>query len=225
MKRRDGTVLTADLLLYALTGDVKHNPYVLDGDVIRVPFQSLVATIAGAVNRPGRYELVGTLRPRRAGGARRRAHPGRHDRAARAGGAARARREARPPLLRLRRRGEAARRRHGARGQRLDPGLRRAAAVGDHHRALAGVAATAGTAGTTTAIAVAGADGNAATSASNEDGGSTRRLPFAQGDTVRSLLERVGGVGPLADLKGSYILRNGQAMPVDLYALVMLRDL
>ena len=60
VRRRDGTVLTADLLLYAITGDVKHNPYVLDGDAIRVPFQSLVATIAGAVNRPGRYELVGT---------------------------------------------------------------------------------------------------------------------------------------------------------------------
>ncbi|MEI6226905.1 MAG: SLBB domain-containing protein, partial [Deltaproteobacteria bacterium] len=60
LRRRDGTVLTVDLLLYALTGDVKHNPYVLDGDVIRVPFQSLVATIAGAVNRPGRYELVGS---------------------------------------------------------------------------------------------------------------------------------------------------------------------
>ena len=91
--------------------------------------------------------------------------------------------------------------------------------------ALAGVAATAGTAGTTTALAVAGAGANTATNANNEDGGSTRRLPFAQGDTVRSLLERVGGVGPLADLKGSYILRNNQAVPVDLYALVMLRDL
>jgi protein involved in polysaccharide export with SLBB domain len=39
------------------------------------------------------------------------------------------------------------------------------------------------------------------------------------------MLERVGGVGPLADLKGSFILRNNQAIPVDLYALVMLRDL
>src|SRR5512137_2051020 len=52
VKRRDGTVVRADLLLYALTGDVKHNPYVLDGDVVRVPFQTLVASIDGAVNRP-----------------------------------------------------------------------------------------------------------------------------------------------------------------------------
>jgi protein involved in polysaccharide export with SLBB domain len=42
---------------------------------------------------------------------------------------------------------------------------------------------------------------------------------------VSALLERVGGVGPLADLKGSYILRDNQAIPVDLYALIMLRDL
>jgi protein involved in polysaccharide export with SLBB domain len=91
--------------------------------------------------------------------------------------------------------------------------------------ALAGVAATAGVAGTTTAMAIGGAGVNTASNATNDDGGATRRLPFAQGDTVRSLLERVGGVGPLADLKGAYILRNNQAVPVDLYSLVMLRDL
>ena len=53
-------MLNADLLLYQLSGDVKHNPYVLDGDVVRVPYEELAATIDGAVNRPGRYELVGT---------------------------------------------------------------------------------------------------------------------------------------------------------------------
>ena len=60
IRRLDGTVLRADLLLYSLTGDVKHNPFVLDGDVVRVPFQNLVASIGGAVNRPGTFELVGT---------------------------------------------------------------------------------------------------------------------------------------------------------------------
>jgi len=38
------------------------------------------------------------------------------------------------------------------------------------------------------------------------------------------LLERVGGVLPVADLSGSYLIRNGQPIPVDLYALLMLRD-
>ncbi len=226
VKRRDGTVLQADLLLYAITGDVKYNPYVLDGDAIRVPFQSLVATIGGAVNRPGRYELVGTLRPRRAGRAGGRPHPRCDHRASGAGGAPRAGREA------------------GARSPSTSGPEAELPAVPMVREdsvwipaflelqqsvtitgALAGVAATAGTAGTTTALAVGGAGANAATNANTEDGGATRRLPFAQGDTVRSLLERVGGVGPLADLKGSYILRHNQAVPVDLYALVMLRDL
>ena len=225
VKRRDGTVLQADLLLYAITGDVKYNPYVLDGDAIRVPFQSLVATIAGAVNRPGRYELVGTSDLAElvelAGGLT----PGA---------------TANLPVQLVRR----------APNEKLTrinfdfgPGgtlpavplvredsvwipafleLQQSVTITG---ALAGVAATAGTAGTSTALAVGGAGGNTATNANTEDGGATRRLPFAQGDTVRSLLERVGGVGPLADLKGSYILRNNQAIPVDLYALVMLRDL
>ena len=57
--RRNGAD-QADLLLYQLSGDVKHNPYVLDGDVVRVPYEELAATIDGAVNRPGRYELIGT---------------------------------------------------------------------------------------------------------------------------------------------------------------------
>ncbi len=58
-----------------------------------------------------------------------------------------------------------------------------------------------------------------------DEAAATRRLAFAQGDTVRSILERAGGPGPLANLKGSYILRNMVAVPVDLYAVVMLRDL
>lgn len=223
VKRRDGTVVTADLLLYALTGDVKHNPYVLDGDAIRVPFQSLVATITGAVNRPGRYELVGSgdlvELVDLAGGLT----PG-----VTAGLPVQVvRRAPEEKLVRL--------------SFEFGPGgslppvpmvredvvwipsfseMQQSVTITG---ALAGVAATAGVAGTTTALATAGA--SSGSTAVGEDGGATRRLPFAQGDTVRSMLERVGGVGPLADLKGSYILRNNQAIPVDLYALVMLRDL
>src|SRR5205807_1337658 len=60
IRRRDGTLIRADLLLFTLTGDVKYNPHLLDGDVVRVPFEELAASIDGAVNRPGRYELVAT---------------------------------------------------------------------------------------------------------------------------------------------------------------------
>jgi protein involved in polysaccharide export with SLBB domain len=59
----------------------------------------------------------------------------------------------------------------------------------------------------------------------NDEAQATRRLPFVKGDSVRTLLERVGGVGPLADLTGSYILRRGESVAVDLYALTMLRDM
>ena len=225
VKRRDGTVLRADLLLYALTGDVKYNPYVLDGDAIRVPFQSLVATIGGAVNRPGRYELVGSCDLAElvelAGGLTPGATTGLPVQVVR-----------RAPDEKLSRVSFD----FGAGGQLPAVPLVREDSVWmpaflelqqsvTITGALAGVAATAGTAGTTTALAVGGAGANSATNANTEDGGATRRLPFAQGDTVRSLLERVGGVGPLADLKGAYILRHNHAVPVDLYALVMLRDL
>jgi polysaccharide biosynthesis/export protein len=59
IKRRTGSVITADLVMYELTGDTRHNPYVLDGDVITVPFAGVMTTIAGAVRRPGTYELIG----------------------------------------------------------------------------------------------------------------------------------------------------------------------
>jgi protein involved in polysaccharide export with SLBB domain len=51
-------VTTADLTLYELTGDTAYNPFLLDGDVVSVPHADVVATITGAVRRPGSYELV-----------------------------------------------------------------------------------------------------------------------------------------------------------------------
>jgi protein involved in polysaccharide export with SLBB domain len=206
VKRRDGTVLTADLLLYAITGDVKHNPYVLDGDAIRVPFQSLVATIGGAVNRPGRYELVGSCDLA--------------ELVELAGGLAPGATTALPVQV-VRRGPEETLTRlpvEFAAGGKL-PAL---AMVREDSVWMPGFVELQRS--VTITGALVGATANTETNASTEDGGSTRRLPFAQGDTVRSLLERVGGVGPLADLKGSYILRMNQAIPVDLYALVMLRD-
>jgi protein involved in polysaccharide export with SLBB domain len=58
---------------------------------------------------------------------------------------------------------------------------------------------------------------------------SIRRMEFEEGDTVRSLLERSGGIGPNADLKGAYIIRGDGEKPtliqVDLEALLIRRDL
>jgi protein involved in polysaccharide export with SLBB domain len=225
IQRRDGTVLRADLLLYTLTGDVKHNPFVLDGDVVRVPFQTLVATIGGAVNRPGSYELVGTSDLAElmelAGGLA----PG-------------ATREL--PITVVRRVPEERLKRFAidfAAGGQLPalpissedsiwiPAFSELQQSVTITGALAGVVASSVAASSATRASAGGTAGVASGAVASDEASSTRRLPFAQGDTVRSILERVGGPGPLADLKGSYILRNNQAVPVDLYALVMSRDL
>lgn len=58
LRRKNGKTVAADLLMYELTGDAKHNPYVLDGDVVVVPVRGTTVAIAGAVHRPGRYELT-----------------------------------------------------------------------------------------------------------------------------------------------------------------------
>ncbi len=220
IRRRGGEVLHADLLLYAFTGDVKHNPYLLDGDVVRVPFEDLAASIDGAVNRPGRYELVGTRDLAElvdlGGGLSpaatqqmpvslvRRLPDDRHDQKLidfAAGGAL-------PEV--------AIQREDAVRIPSVD-GLQQSVMV---IGAIAGAAPPAVlAAGGTTSL------GTPKTAAATDEVSTTRRLPFVQGDSVRTLLERIGGVGPLADLTGSYILRDGKALPVDLYALVMLRDL
>jgi protein involved in polysaccharide export with SLBB domain len=60
IRRRDGTRITGDLLRYELSGDPSLNPYLLDGDIVEIPTKQLVVSIAGPVQRPGTYELVGT---------------------------------------------------------------------------------------------------------------------------------------------------------------------
>ncbi|WP_176062238.1 polysaccharide biosynthesis/export family protein [Anaeromyxobacter diazotrophicus] len=208
VRRRDGTVLTADLLLYTLTGDLKFNPYLLDGDVVRVPFEELAATIGGAVNRPGRYELVKT-----------------RDLAelVELGGGLLPSATQLLPITLIRR------------GQDDREDLKtfefvagKAPAIPLHpedavripsaaelQQSVVVVGAIAGAVPATAAVTPA---------VTADEAAATRRLPFVDGDTVRTLLERVGGVGPLADLTGAYILRAGRTIPVDLYALVMLRD-
>ncbi len=214
--RRDGTVLNADLLLYRLSGDVKHNPYVLDGDVVQVPYEALAASITGAVNRPGRYELVGTKDLA--------------ELVELAGGLApTVTRQLPIRLVRIQAddRQDLTLVDFGA-----DRGL--PAMVLKHEDSLhvpgfveiqQSVMVMGAIASATPAPPVTGAARPAAAPAAPPDESSTtRRLPFVKGDTVRTLIERVGGVGPLADLSGSYLLRGGKSLPVDLHALVMLRD-
>lgn len=60
LRRADdtGTRAVADLARYALLGDRAADPNLLDGDTVFVPLRALEVEVSGAVQRPGRYELV-----------------------------------------------------------------------------------------------------------------------------------------------------------------------
>ena len=51
------TTREVDILRFELRGDLDQNPYVLDGMRIHVPARAAAVTLAGAVRRPGEYEL------------------------------------------------------------------------------------------------------------------------------------------------------------------------
>lgn len=52
-----GAAREVDLLRFELRGDVEQNPYVQDGMRVHVPPRGPAVTLAGAVRRPGEYEL------------------------------------------------------------------------------------------------------------------------------------------------------------------------
>jgi protein involved in polysaccharide export with SLBB domain len=58
-----------------------------------------------------------------------------------------------------------------------------------------------------------------------EDAAALRRMPWVRGDTARSLLERVGGVSPNAELKSAYVQSiDGTAARIDLEAILIRND-
>ncbi|HET6413427.1 MAG TPA: SLBB domain-containing protein [Anaeromyxobacter sp.] len=206
--RRDGSQLQVDLLLFQTTGDVRYNPFLLDGDVVRVPFEDLAATISGAVNRPGRYELTGN-----------------RDLAELvelAGGLApSATRELPVSLVRRlpddRQNQELVPFASGGALPELPLQKEDSVRIPDLIELQRSVVVVGALFGVPAPMAAGGVK--------LDEASATRRLPFVEGDTVRTLLVRVNGVGPLADLKGSYVLREGKTIPVDLYSLLVLRDL
>lgn len=219
VRRRDGAILTVDLLLYTLTGDLKFNPYLLDGDVVRVPFEDLAATIDGAVNRPGRYELVKT-----------------RDLAELvelAGGLSPKATQLLPVTVVRRGSGDREDLNSFSFSQGKLPNIPiksedtvRIPAATEIQQSVFVVGAIAGAVRQESKVTRASEAGSVSGQTNApEEATATRRVPFVKGDTVRTLLERVGGTGPLANLGGSYIMRRGQTLPVNLHALVMLRDL
>ncbi|HEY0477145.1 MAG TPA: SLBB domain-containing protein [Kofleriaceae bacterium] len=203
IRHHDGTTGAADLLRYELTGDVAYNPLLLDGDVITVPFASPVVAINGDVRRPGRYELIETKDLT--------------ELLALAGGFTSSVSRALP--LRLLRR--------NPQQQEVITDLPFAGEVAPN-TALRDddqiIVRGSGELQRTVLVlgAVVGADplDRATTS---------RRIPFVEGDTVLSLLERAGGIKAPGDLRRSYISRprpdqTPELIGLDLEALLVRRD-
>jgi polysaccharide export outer membrane protein len=200
IRHRDGSTATADLLLYHRTGETRYNPYLLDGDVVRVPKPGMEVAIEGPVHYPGRYELVATRDTAElmelAGGLRssasrrlpiRLTRRDRHER--RSTITLRFDRGGRLPTMALR-----------DDDQISIPG------TGELERSVILVGA------------VVGAD-------PADPATTIKRMGYIEGDTVRSLLERAGGVTVAADLKGAYIRRDGERLrSLDLEALLVRRD-
>jgi len=58
LRRRDGTVIRADLVSFFTAGDPSSNPFLSDGDVIHVPSARRSFAVSGGVMFPGTYELL-----------------------------------------------------------------------------------------------------------------------------------------------------------------------
>ncbi len=200
VRRRRGEPTVADLLLYKRTGETRYNPYLLDGDVIRVPKPGPTAAISGPLRDPGRYELVATRDLAElielAGGLKNsvsRTLPIR---------IVRRNRHERSTTIRLR---------FTAGGQAPNAHLR------DDDQVI--VPSTNELEQSITLVgAVTGAD-------PADPATTIKRLQYVEGDTVRTLVERAGGVTVGADLENAYIRRDGDRLqPVNLEALLIRRD-
>jgi protein involved in polysaccharide export with SLBB domain len=204
IRHRDGSIETGDLVRYLLTGSTADNPFLRDGDVVEVPFEGLTAAIEGGVFRPGTYELIGTKDL--------------DELFALSGGfSATVTHELPITLVQRFSDGRSTRKELPPAPQgKLVPPLALSAGDDVVVPTLTDLQKTVLVTG-----AIRGAN-PAAGSADEADG--LRRLPFVQGDTVRSLVLRVGGTLPGADLRRCALLhKDGTATDLDLEALLVER--
>ncbi|HYR49304.1 MAG TPA: SLBB domain-containing protein [Candidatus Eisenbacteria bacterium] len=200
IRHRDGTTAVVDLLLYNLTGDTQYNPYLADGDLIRVPFEDVSVNVDGAVKRPGHYELVhgkdlGELIDL-AGGLTSTA--------------------TRQLPIKLVRRNDKERAQQIDVAYPADAGLPQFALQVDDAIHVPTISEL------QRSVLLIGAIAGASTT---DQATSLKRLPFVEKDTVRTLLDRTGGVNAEADLKEGYIQhQDGNRTAVDLEALLVQRD-
>jgi len=202
--RRDGSRVTGDLLRYELSGDPSLNPYVLDGDVIEIPTKQLVASISGPVQRPGSYELIGGKDLAElvdlAGGLKSSA--------------------ARQLPIRIIRNDDQQHAAYTYIPFGPDGGLPPVPLRDEDNVIVRGTDELQRTVLITGAVL--GADRVDAAAFS-------KRVTYIEGDTVRTLIERAGGIAAAGDLTRAYIERPAaggapQRIPLDLDALLVRRD-
>jgi len=197
---RNGSTTTVDLLLYNLTGDTKYNPYLADGDVIRIPFEDVSVNVDGAVKRPGHYELVRSK-----------------DMAELidlAGGLASTATRQLPMKL--------VRRDDKEHARQIDVAYPTGEALPQLALQVDDVVHVPSVSELQRSVLLIGAIAGATPT---DQATSLKRLPFVEKDTVRTLLERTGGVNAEADLKEGYIQhQDGTRTGVDLEALLVQRN-
>jgi protein involved in polysaccharide export with SLBB domain len=216
--RRAGKVLLADLQPFYLEGDRRSNPYLLEGDVVYVRPAVREVTVEGAVHRPGTYELAdeGTYGEliRLAGGL----HPDASERL----------------NVRVIRRVRADDVQQIVLSPPRSAGLAKTRLEHGDRVVVPGVQEAVRTVLIQGAVGTRDKLGPAADKLVDNPAASARELtltvPFFDGDTVRSVLERAGGLLPWADARNASIERRDEQgkptrVPVDAYALLVLRDI
>jgi polysaccharide export outer membrane protein len=204
IRRRDGSRVTGDLLRYELSGDPALNPYLLDGDIIEIPTKQVVVSLAGPVQRPGTYELVGTRDLAEivdlAGGLKNSV--------------------AKQLPIRLIRHDD---QRHAAYIYiPFEPGgALPSVPLRDEDNVI-----IRGTEELQRTVLISGA----VLGADKVDAAAfSKRVTYIEGDTVRTLVERAGGITAAGDMSRAYIERpraggEPQRIPLDLEALLVRRD-
>ena len=208
--RKDAPPTTIDLLRFELTGDVTQNPLVEDGMRIHVPPRTGFVTLSGAVRRPGTYELG--------------PDSGLRDLLQLMGGLSQGAAGTQARLTRVAPDG-----RNESFGVDLTKMLTPPADVplraGDVLYVPSGNVLQ-------DVVEVRGALNGTADSAKISLAGKptiVQRFELAQGDRIRDLIVKAGGLSPLADLRMAVIERGGaggprRQIPVDLQRLLVEKE-
>jgi polysaccharide export outer membrane protein len=227
--RRGPATIVADLARFLLLGQGDADPTVLDGDTLFVPLRQIEVEISGAVKRPGRYELIA----------------GRDvaELLELAGGVAADAARALPVRVSARGGADTV----AVRSVAQDRAPATALHDGDrvHVPSLADLRRTVVVEGAIVGLPASATDGIAPAADRNNELGLQRApfindkradtevslprevsipLAFVEGDGVRDLINKVGGLQPWADAASAYLLRRApkgdrRRIPVDVPAI------